>query len=70
MALSSETDLAVKEAPSEFGLRPSEVQEPGAYWADFYQPSAEPIDMVQWMELALATRRGPRLLADLVGRGR
>ncbi|MFD9036499.1 arginase family protein [Streptomyces sp. NPDC059567] len=36
---------------------------------DFYQPSAEPTGEVASMELALATGRGPRLLADLEGRG-
>ncbi|MFH8496184.1 arginase family protein [Streptomyces coeruleorubidus] len=36
---------------------------------DFYQPSAEPAGEVASMELALATGRGPRLLADLEGRG-
>ncbi|MEU6178755.1 arginase family protein [Streptomyces coeruleorubidus] len=36
---------------------------------DFYQPSAEPVGEVASMELALATGRGPRLLADLEGRG-
>ncbi|MDK1342681.1 arginase family protein [Streptomyces sp. 378] len=37
--------------------------------SDFYQPSAEPADEVASMELALATGRGPRVLADLEGRG-
>ncbi|MFE5613771.1 arginase family protein [Streptomyces sp. NPDC056524] len=36
---------------------------------DFYQPSAEPTGEVASMELALATGRGPRQLADLEGRG-
>ncbi|MFF9804160.1 arginase family protein [Streptomyces coeruleorubidus] len=36
---------------------------------DFYQPPAEPAGQVASMELALATGRGPRLLADLEGRG-
>ncbi|WP_232542749.1 arginase family protein [Streptomyces sp. QHH-9511] len=36
---------------------------------DFYQPSAEPTGEAASMELALATGRGPRLLADLEGRG-
>ncbi|MER5830639.1 arginase family protein [Streptomyces sp. NPDC002130] len=36
---------------------------------DFYQPSAEPAGEVASMELALATGRGPRALADLEGRG-
>ena len=36
---------------------------------DFYQPPAEPAGEVASMELALATGRGPRLLADLEGRG-
>ncbi|MDC0771385.1 arginase family protein [Streptomyces sp. HD] len=36
---------------------------------DFYQPSAEPNGEAASMELALATGRGPRLLADLEGRG-
>jgi arginase len=36
---------------------------------DFYQPSAEPYGEVASMDLALATGRGPRLLADLEGRG-
>ncbi|MFF2305609.1 arginase family protein [Streptomyces sp. NPDC058128] len=36
---------------------------------DFYQPSAEPTGEVASMELALATGRGPRRLADLEGLG-
>ncbi|MFI1652349.1 arginase family protein [Streptomyces avidinii] len=36
---------------------------------DFYQPAAEPTGEAASMELALATGRGPRLLADLEGRG-
>jgi arginase len=36
---------------------------------DFYQPSAEPVGEVASMELALATGRGPDILADLEGRG-
>lgn len=36
---------------------------------DFYQPSAEPVGEAASMDLALATGRGPRLLADLEGRG-
>ncbi|MEV5430442.1 arginase family protein [Streptomyces sp. NPDC052701] len=36
---------------------------------DFYQPSAEPAGEVASMELALATGRGPRVLADLDGLG-
>jgi arginase len=36
---------------------------------DFYQPRAEPAGEVASMELALATGRGPRVLADLEGRG-
>ncbi|KUO05640.1 arginase family protein [Streptomyces caeruleatus] len=36
---------------------------------DFYQPSAEPYGEAASMDLALATGRGPRLLADLEGRG-
>ncbi|MFG2874616.1 arginase family protein [Streptomyces sp. NPDC048337] len=36
---------------------------------DFYQPSAEPTGEAASMELALATGRGPRLLADVEGRG-
>jgi arginase len=36
---------------------------------DFYQASAEPAGEVASMELALATGRGPRELADLEGRG-
>ncbi|MEG8279026.1 arginase family protein [Streptomyces sp. AHA2] len=35
----------------------------------FYQPAAEPAGEVASMELALATGRGPRVLADLEGRG-
>ncbi|WP_030243523.1 MULTISPECIES: arginase family protein [unclassified Streptomyces] len=35
---------------------------------DFYQPSAEPAGEAASMELALATGRGPRVLADLEGR--
>jgi arginase len=35
--------------------------------ADFYQPAAEPNGEVASMELALATGRGPALLADLDG---
>jgi len=37
--------------------------------ADFYQPEAEPIGEAASMDLAFATGRGPRLLADLEGRG-
>ncbi|MFH9011504.1 arginase family protein [Streptomyces sp. NPDC017943] len=37
--------------------------------SDFYQPEAEPAGEVASMELALATGRGPRVLADLEGRG-
>ncbi|MFJ7338090.1 arginase family protein [Streptomyces sp. NPDC101110] len=37
--------------------------------SDFYQPAAEPAGEVASMELALATGRGPRVLADLEGRG-
>jgi arginase len=37
--------------------------------ADFYQPAAEPEAEAASMELAFATGRGPRLLADLEGRG-
>ncbi|MFF7891549.1 arginase family protein [Streptomyces sp. NPDC007907] len=37
--------------------------------SDFYQPSAEPAGEVASMELALVTGRGPRVLADLEGRG-
>ncbi|MEV8554105.1 arginase family protein [Streptomyces glaucescens] len=36
---------------------------------DFYQPSADPAGEAASMELALATGRGPGLLADLEGRG-
>ncbi|MGW3625078.1 arginase family protein [Streptomyces sp. NPDC000880] len=36
---------------------------------DFYQPAAEPTGEVASMELALATGRGPRVLADLEGLG-
>ncbi|MGP4049545.1 arginase family protein [Streptomyces sp. 2A115] len=36
---------------------------------DFYQPSAEPFGEAASMDLALATGRGPRLLADLEDRG-
>ncbi|MFI6370533.1 arginase family protein [Streptomyces sp. NPDC050546] len=36
---------------------------------DFYQPSAEPTGEAASMELALATGRGPRVLADLEGLG-
>ncbi|WP_030390514.1 arginase family protein [Streptomyces sp. NRRL S-241] len=36
---------------------------------DFYQPAAEPTGEAASMELALATGRGPGLLADLEGRG-
>lgn len=36
---------------------------------DFYQPAAEPTGEVASMELALATGRGPDVLADLEGRG-
>jgi arginase len=36
---------------------------------DFYQPSAEPAGEVASMELALATGRGPGVLADPEGRG-
>ncbi|MDQ1050072.1 arginase family protein [Streptomyces sp. V4I2] len=36
---------------------------------DFYQPAAEPAGEVASMELALATGRGPDVLADLEGRG-
>ncbi|GEC02476.1 arginase [Streptomyces spinoverrucosus] len=36
---------------------------------DFYQPEAEPMGEAASMDLALATGRGPRLLADLAGRG-
>jgi arginase len=37
--------------------------------ADFYQPAADPEAEAASMELAFATGRGPRLLADLEGRG-
>ncbi|WP_257003670.1 arginase family protein [Streptomyces sp. SA15] len=37
--------------------------------SDFYQPAAEPFGEVASMELALATGRGPTVLADLEGRG-
>jgi arginase len=37
--------------------------------ADFYQPEAEPNGEAASMDLALATGRGPRVLADLDGRG-
>ncbi|WP_369194867.1 arginase family protein [Streptomyces djakartensis] len=37
--------------------------------SDFYQPAAEPAGEAASMELALATGRGPRVLADLEGRG-
>ncbi|MEU9332655.1 arginase family protein [Streptomyces sp. NPDC048290] len=36
---------------------------------DFYQPEAEPVGEVASMALALATGRGPGVLADLEGRG-
>lgn len=36
---------------------------------DFYQPAAEPTGEVASMELALATGRGPRALADIEGLG-
>ncbi|MFI2352936.1 arginase family protein [Streptomyces sp. NPDC019443] len=36
---------------------------------DFYQPTAEPTGEVASMELALATGRGPRVLADIEGLG-
>ncbi|PWI14090.1 arginase [Streptomyces sp. Act143] len=36
---------------------------------DFYQPEAEPVGEVASMELALATGRGPAVLADLEGLG-
>jgi arginase len=36
---------------------------------DFYQPAAEPTGEVASMELALATGRGPRVLADIEGLG-
>jgi arginase len=37
--------------------------------ADFYQPEAEPNGEAASMDLALATGRGPRVLADLDGQG-
>ncbi len=37
--------------------------------ADFYQPEAEPNGEAASMDLALATGRGPRIVADLEGRG-
>lgn len=37
--------------------------------ADFYQPEAEPQGEAASMDLALATGRGPRIVADLEGRG-
>ena len=37
--------------------------------ADFYQPEAEPNGEAASMDLALATGRGPRVVADLDGRG-
>ena len=37
--------------------------------ADFYQPEAEPNGEAASMDLALVTGRGPRLLADIDGRG-
>ena len=37
--------------------------------ADFYQPEAEPRGEAASMDLALATGRGPRVVADLDGRG-
>ena len=37
--------------------------------ADFYQPEAEPRGEAASMDLALATGRGPSVLADLEGRG-
>jgi arginase len=37
--------------------------------ADFYQPEAEPNGEAASMDLALATGRGPRVLADVDGRG-
>ena len=37
--------------------------------ADFYQPEAEPKGEAASMELALATGRGPAVVADLEGRG-
>jgi arginase len=36
---------------------------------DFYQPAAEPNGEAASMDLALATGRGPRVLADIEGRG-
>ncbi|SNX65272.1 arginase [Streptomyces sp. TLI_55] len=36
---------------------------------DFYQPEADPVGEVTSMELALATGRGPAVLADLEGLG-
>lgn len=36
---------------------------------DFYQPAAEPTGEAASMDLALATGRGPRVLADIEGRG-
>jgi arginase len=38
--------------------------------ADFYQPEAEPSGEAASMDLALATGRGPRVVADLEGYGR
>jgi arginase len=38
--------------------------------ADFYQPEAEPNGEAASMDLALATGRGPAVVADLEGRGR
>jgi arginase len=37
--------------------------------ADFYQPEAEPTGQAASMDLALATGRGPSIVADLDGRG-
>lgn len=37
--------------------------------ADFYQPEAEPTGQAASMDLALATGRGPSIVADLEGRG-
>jgi arginase len=37
--------------------------------ADFYQPEAEPNGEAASMDLALATGRGPAVVADLAGRG-
>jgi len=37
--------------------------------ADFYQPEAQPNGEAASMDLALATGRGPRVVADLDGRG-